>query len=400
MTVRFVRACSSDIHMQMPHRSQTHHSRRAVSRLIRLTVLVLTPLVAACAALGSRTPSAQNSITGNTAPEWLSHELGCDRTQMDYRWNHERYGSTTDTDSACVVLGRWGKPTFSGINHFFDAGTARDTELAQAELDWRTNTSGAEVRIRAYKVSPGYGRPTSNYFKIDRPPNSTALPDTSHTGVIAGSVFDTLGYQLHRPVRVCAQRYLAAKPAPEMLGCTTTSVAGTFRLDALPLGSVNLNVACETTRIFERQIQPTFTAVAAAKPGTIIMLMNTTGCDDRPVRTISRVFRGFWSSGFEMNDFSPCSDDSWGLASDTTGNGNGTQATRAWVTALPERGTNLWPKSKRLEARRIAGGYISYVEWRGTITGPGHYGHLGGAPFKIAVDSVIKMRAPSAKDCK
>jgi hypothetical protein len=152
--------------------------------------------------------------------------------------------------------------------------------------------------------------------------------------------------------------------------------------------------------MFGQQIPQTFTAVAARKPGTIVMLMNTTGCDDRLVRTVSRTFRGLWSSGFEMSDFSPCPGDSWALASDTVGAGNRATATYAWVTSLPDRRANLWPKSKSLRARKIASGYVSYVEWHGTITGPGHYGHLGGAPFEIAVDSVIKIRAPSARDCK
>lgn len=386
--------------MQMSRSSRPRRSRRAISCVLRLTVPALTSVLAACATLGGRTPKAQNSLAANTAPDWLSRELGCDRTQMDYRWNHERYGSTTDTDSACVVLGRWGRPAFSSISHYFDTGTNSDTELAQVQLSWHTTTPNADVSIRAYKVSPDYPNPMSSYFKIDRTTQPPFTPDTSHAGVIAGSVFDTLGYPLHRAVRVCAERYDATQRTFKTLGCTTTSIAGTFRLDTLPLGSVSLNVTCEATHLFWKRIPQTFTADAARKPGTVVMLINTSGCDERPVRTISRTFRGLWRSGFEMSDFTPCPTDSWALASDTGGVGHSSQATYAWVTSLPDREASRWPESKSLPARPIAGGYISYVEWHGTVTGPGHYGHLGVASFKISVDSVITRRAPSATDCK
>jgi hypothetical protein len=397
--VRSIGACSSDIHMQISHNSRPRRSQPVVSRLIRLTVLAFASALAACAALGGRTSKTQNSIATNTAPEWLSHELGCGRAQLDYHWKHERYGSTTDTDSACVVLGRWGRPSYSNVSHFFDGGAAWDADVVQIQLNWRIRP-GVEASIRAYKVSRGHDRPASDYFRIDRTTQPAIEPDTSHTGVIVGSVFDTLGYQIHRAMQVCAQRYVPAKSAPERLGCTVTSVAGTFRLAALPLGTVGLSVACETTRILARQLQPTYTALAAVKPGTIVMLVNTTGCDDRPLRTISRTFRGVWSSGFEMNDFSPCPADSWALLSDTLGLGGRAGTTRAWVTSLPAQKGKRWPLAKPGSARVIPGGYTSYVEWHGTVTGPGHYGHLGAASFEIQVDSVIKMHAPSAKDCK
>jgi hypothetical protein len=386
--------------MQTFQGSRSQRWQRIAPRLIWLSVLTLTSLAAACAALGGRTPKTQDSTAANPAPEWLSHELGCDRTQMDYHWNHERFGSTTDTDSACVVLGRWGKPAFSSVYHFFDAGTNADIELAQLELDWRTGPSSGNAHIRAYKSSPGYGRPTSDYFRIDRTIQAAVTPDTSHTGVVAGSVFDTLGYELRRPVQVCAQRYNATKSTFKTLGCTTTSLAGTFRLDSLPLGAVGLRVVCQAPRLFGKQIPQTFTADAARKPGTIVILMNTAGCDERPLRTVSRTFRGIWNSGFEMSDFSPCAADSWSLASDTIGVGNRDEGAGAWVTSLPDRKGKLWPRVKPGAARAIPGGYSSYVEWHGTVTGPGHYGHLGVAAFKIEVDSVIKMRAPSANDCK
>lgn len=370
------------------------------SRSALLATLALSSLAGACATIGKRSTESEPAVAANTAPEWLSHEVGCSRAQLDYHWNHERNGSTTDTDSACVVLGRWGQPSYSNISHFFADSRVGDTELTQVQLSWRSTIPDSDVNIRAYKKTLGE-RPDSGYFRIDRTVNPVVKPDTSHTGVIAGIVLDTLGFQLHRPVQVCAERYLADERTMERLGCTTTAAGGAFRIDSLPIASMGVHVICQTVRLLGQQPNQASEIVSAGrKPGTVVILMNTTGCDTRPERSVSRTFRGVWRSGFEMSNFSPCPKDSWAIASDTIGIAGHGDVNDAWVTSLPPQGGPRWPRHTGATPLARSGGYASYVEWHATVTGPGHYGHLGGSSFKMVVDSVTTMRAPSPRDCR
>ena len=40
-----------------------------------------------------------------------------------------------------------------------------------------------------------------------------------------------------------------------------------------------------------------------------------------------------------------------------------------------------------------------FVIGHGTLRGPGSYGHMGGSPYVLRLDSIIEMRAPKQGDC-
>jgi hypothetical protein len=122
-------------------------------------------------------------------------------------------------------------------------------------------------------------------------------------------------------------------------------------------------------------------------------LVNASTCDARPIRHVYGVFRGHYSRAFEMSAFRPCAADSWARASDSL---KRTDPLRAWVTwdsGAP--GVSLPPIAPD------SFGVISYfVRWRGTVEGPGSYGHMGISPFVFRVDSILEIRAPQSNDCR
>lgn len=355
----------------------------------RLSVLSVAFLFSACATL-----SGHNHEPSSPVPEWVSNVLQCNRQQLNYEWNHARY-VPTDNDSACVIVGRWGRPASVQLSRYFTTG------FTVAGVTWVRTATSPYMAILAGGRELDSSRPMPGYFKIESRSSVTEhlVPDTSHVGVVVGVVFDTLGQPLPRRVSVCATRYIENKQ--QVLGCTRSSIAGTFRLDSLPLGSVNIRTTCETIRLIgSGTLFQSSSAGAAVTPGTVVILFNTRGCDLRPLRTISGIFRGHWSTGFEENAFSPCPSDSWQLASDTAGVAHALMSTVAWVDSLPKRGTNSFPSRLHGAAPNGSGGYVSYVKWHATITGPSHFGHLGGSSFRMVVDSIIAMRVPSAADCR
>lgn len=98
--------------------------------------------------------------------------------------------------------------------------------------------------------------------------------------------------------------------------------------------------------------------------------------------------------GFEESAFQPCPADAWFLASDSLG--ADPYDRRAWVTWSPDARRGFeWPEA----ARGPLGDLRYYVEWRGTVVGPGNYGHMGISAFEFRVDSVLVVRAAQSSDC-
>jgi hypothetical protein len=122
-------------------------------------------------------------------------------------------------------------------------------------------------------------------------------------------------------------------------------------------------------------------------------LVSTVGCDHRPMRRITRVFTGFWTPGFEASEFIPCPVDSWFLPGDSLPPNYNSQS--AWARLGKGARVTKWPNAPRDRW----GNPQFYVEWHGTLEGPGHYGHFGMSAFFFTADSIIQIRAPQRGDC-
>jgi len=125
-------------------------------------------------------------------------------------------------------------------------------------------------------------------------------------------------------------------------------------------------------------------------------VVSPAGCDLRPVRRVTGIFRGRYTPGFEASEFVPCKADAWFIPTDSLAT-YPYDAKNAWVTWSTFRNPELkWPPAPKDEY----GNPVYYVRWRGTVVGPGRYGHMGVAPFQFFVDSVFELRASRKKDCQ
>ena len=175
--------------------------------------------------------------------------------------------------------------------------------------------------------------------------------------------------------------------------CAKPDSMGHYRLDDLLLTTVNVWVSCQRVSGFGKTLATEAFELTAPKEIERNWLVSTIGCDLRPVRRVRRIFTGFWTAGFEESDFVPCPVDSWSLPSDSLPN---FEAQGAWASLGKGVRVQKWPSNV---PRDRWGNPTFYVKWRGTLEGPGHYGHMSMSAFSFVADSVIEIRAPRRGDC-
>jgi hypothetical protein len=126
--------------------------------------------------------------------------------------------------------------------------------------------------------------------------------------------------------------------------------------------------------------------------------VHAVGCDSRLTRHVTATFRGHHTAALETSAFVPCPGDAWLVPGDSLG--ANPVSGRAWVT-WPASGVEgvkgvKWPDAP-------SGGFGArqyYVQWHGTLIGPGVYGHMGMSPFEFRPDSILVVHAARDDDCR
>jgi hypothetical protein len=175
--------------------------------------------------------------------------------------------------------------------------------------------------------------------------------------------------------------------------CARPDSLGRYRLDNLLLTTIQVSVVCETVHGFGKSLAREILLVSEPKEIARNWAVSTAGCDLRPMRRVTRTFAGLWIPGFEASEFIPCPGGSWSLPSDSLPADYHSQ--RAWAMLGKGARVEKWPDAPR----DTWGNPQFYVEWLGTLVGPGHYGHLGMSPFSFVADSIIQIRARRPDDC-
>lgn len=210
-----------------------------------------------------------------------------------------------------------------------------------------------------------------------------------------GSAVDSASGAALQRSWVCAS--IRTGIASSLSRCSAIDDQGRYSLDSLPMESVEITLACDQVRGFGKRL-----ATDTLRPGTSNEVLrdwvaSTAGCDRRPIRKLSGIFGGHYTPGFESSEFIPCASDGWFLLSDSLDTYS-YDARRAWVTWPPSAPTDsllTWPEVPA----DAWGNPRYYVRWRGTVVGPGRYGHMGVSPFEFMVDSVLEVSVPARNDC-
>jgi hypothetical protein len=216
------------------------------------------------------------------------------------------------------------------------------------------------------------------------------------TRVLVGTATEALSGTPIRKAAVCTR--LPTGPASFLGRCAAVGVDGTYRLDSLPVGSVEVTLSCAAIRGFGKRLVTD--TLLPGQPGeqSHDWVASTVGCDLRPVREVAGTFRGHYTPGFESSEFIPCPSDAWFLPGDSLDT-YPYDARRAWAT---------WPRDRRMNSFTAWpdvpadswGNPRYYVRWRGTVVGPGQYGHMGVSPFEFRLDSILEVRPPAKDDCQ
>lgn len=174
-------------------------------------------------------------------------------------------------------------------------------------------------------------------------------------------------------------------------GIARTDSAGRFRMTGVPLAS-ELRVRCPTRRrpagrvVYRQPLR-----LPSAADTQVVLRIRAAACAEPPIRSVRVELRGHYTSGFETSNFRPCG----GLPPEAASYDADSEA--AWVEfADSVRGRALnWPTFPDTVYYPTV-----YVRWRGTLTGPGAYGHMGAATYKFLVDEILAVRRPGAHDCE
>jgi hypothetical protein len=196
-----------------------------------------------------------------------------------------------------------------------------------------------------------------------------------------------------RPVvgaRVSAQ-------CPGCLGRHATDSVGRYALEAAP-GSFVLEFHCPSRTLLGRRLARREVTVAPGAEAVVDVRVGPGACYEPPYAERSGVFRGHYTPGFESSRFVPCPDSAVGLAGGLLP-GERLFTPAAWAEYAPAaaRARDVtWPSGA---PRDRWGNPTYFVVWRGTLRGPGQYGHLGVSEFGFTVDSVLSVRAAGRDDC-
>lgn len=213
--------------------------------------------------------------------------------------------------------------------------------------------------------------------------------------VLAGTVLDAATGRAPLRFRICVS--LPDEPLEWQACALVDPASGQYRVDDLPRGRWVVLAGCSTMSIIGRLAAQDTVAVSATAPVRRDWRVSTKGCDPRPLRRVQGMFRGYYTPGFESSEFVPCAADAWFIPGDSLRTKPHDQRS-AWARlqegSLPRPFT--WPQAPR----DAYGNPRYYVDWRGTVIGPGNYGHMGVSSFEIQVDSVAEIRAPQTGDCQ
>ena len=152
---------------------------------------------------------------------------------------------------------------------------------------------------------------------------------------------------------------------------------GEFRFAAIPdTGALRIKVWCKTSSIFSHTLveRPLDRDQRLSR---LKFPVDGEACDLRPLYEISGVFVGHWRSGFEESEFVPCG-----------------VGPAAWVDLAPGVAEGVrWPRGGDKYYPRY------FVRFRGTLEGPGRYGHMGAASHHILISKILEVREPARGDC-
>lgn len=175
-------------------------------------------------------------------------------------------------------------------------------------------------------------------------------------------------------------------------GIGGTDSLGRYLIGYASAGEREISFLCPAERRWPARRFTTRTITVTLDMDSLIdWRLDLTGCKEPPVTSVAWEGEGFYAWGFETSMFTPCVP-----PPDLVGTAY--QGLRApfWIDIADD--VRMAPGAA---FRQQSDGDIrAFVRWRGTLTGPGSYGHLGVGIYELRVEEVFEVRPSGEGRCE
>jgi len=176
-------------------------------------------------------------------------------------------------------------------------------------------------------------------------------------------------------------------------GLSFSDSLGWYLLFDMPTGEQVIEFHCPAKRtLVGRRFTTRTIDIRATTDSNVTFTLDTSRCVEPPLETRIGEFTGWYVPGFESSRFTPCRP-----FADLRNTAYEGYKGDAWVTfddSAFARSRSKWPDSGPDPYPRY------FVRWKGTLTGPGSYGHMGVSIYLLRVGEILDMRKADKADCQ
>ena len=193
-------------------------------------------------------------------------------------------------------------------------------------------------------------------------------------GKIVVTAYDANDGRPYKGVRVSVS-------APKIYGRHPTCTDGKVEFNDVPAGTWSVTAICPSETSLGREIIEFAVWVTPGQTKTIEISVPKGFCDEPEYAERPETIAGHFIHGFEVNSMSPCNPDALDLTKNTWGE--------------PRIGAVL-PAASSAE---IEPDVMYYIEARGTLKGPGRFGHFGMSAYEFEMDEILSHEVVAEADC-
>ncbi len=193
-------------------------------------------------------------------------------------------------------------------------------------------------------------------------------------GKIVAAAYDVSDGRPYKGVRVSAS-------APNIYGRHPTSADGKVKFNDVPAGTWSVTAICPSKTIAGREILKIEVSVRPEQTTTLEIALPNGFCKEPEYSVRPMTIAGHFMHGFELNRMSPCNPGALDLTKNTWGE------PRIWVVLPAESSAEIDPD------------VTHYIEARGTLKGPGRFGHFGMSAYEFEIDEILSHEVVAETDC-
>ena len=193
-------------------------------------------------------------------------------------------------------------------------------------------------------------------------------------GRIVATAYDVGNGRPYKGVRISVS-------APKIYGRHPTCTDGKVEFNDVPAGTWSITAVCPSETAVGREIFNMAVWVTPGQTKTIEISVPKGFCDEPEYAERPKTIAGHFMHGFEVNSMTPCNPGALDLTKNSWGE--------------PRIGAVL-PAASSAE---IEPDVMYYIEARGTLKGPGRFGHFGMSAYEFEIDEILSHEVVAETVC-